>query len=147
MERSITLTASHPQQGPSTKFNDYFLAANFYYNMIGLVENIRVSLGHTYSQDRFIAHLQNATAIEEQVRRERASPDPQDCHKYSNSMYVQHITSIAHSLPQISAKTTRSFGTSKLHSMESTLHVLDGQDLYEYGVYGIDLDDCDSRKC
>ena len=40
------------------------MEAGYYFNMLGLVENIRVSLGDNYSQDRFIAHLQNATAIE-----------------------------------------------------------------------------------
>ena len=72
--------------------------------MLGLVENVRVSLGNTYSKNRFIAHLKNATAIEEQVRMEQASPDAQDCHKYSNGMFVQNMAGIAHSLKQISSK-------------------------------------------
>ena len=59
------------------------METEFHYNMLGLIENVRVSLGNTYCQDRFITHLQNATAIEEQVCMEQLSPDPQDCHKCS----------------------------------------------------------------
>ena len=94
MQNYISITASHHKQGPSTTFNDYFMEAEFYYSMLGLIEDVGVSLANTYYQDSFIAQLQNATAIEEQVHREGTSPDPQDHHKYSNEMFVQHISGI-----------------------------------------------------
>ena len=40
------------------------MEADSYYNMVGLVENMRVSLSDAYYQDRFVAHIQNATVIE-----------------------------------------------------------------------------------
>ena len=55
MERSVSLTSTHPHQGPGTSSNDYYRKTDFYYNMLGLVEDIRVSLGETYYQDCFIS--------------------------------------------------------------------------------------------
>ena len=147
IQRAVSLTSTHPHQGPSTPFNNYFMKVDFYYNMLGLIEKFRVSLGDTYYQDCFITHLQNATAIEEQVHWEQASLDPQDCHKYSNGMFIQNLFSIAHSLQRISSNPARLFATNKLHSMESTLHVLDGNELHDYCVHGIDIDDCEPSKC
>ena len=143
---AVSLTSTQPNEGPSTPFNDYFMKADFYYNMLGLIENVRVSLGDTYYQDHFIAHLQNATAIEEQFHREQASPDPQDCRKYSNGMFIQHLSSIDHSLQRISSKPARSIATNKSYSMESMLHVFVRNKLYNYCVHGIDFDDYESSK-
>ena len=147
MQHAVSLTSTHPHQVPSISFNDYFMKADFHYNMLGLIENVRVSLGDTYYQDHFITHLQNATAIEEQVCWEQKSHDPQDCYKYSNGMFIQHLSNIAHSLHWISSKSAQSFATNKLHLMESTLHVLDGNKLYNYCIYGIDFNDCEPSKC
>ena len=76
MQRSVSLTSIHPHQEPSPPVDDYFMKADFYFNMLGLFENIRVPLGDTFHQDCFIAHLQNANEIEEQVCWEQPSPDP-----------------------------------------------------------------------
>ena len=114
--------------------------------MFGLVENIRVLLGNTYYQYCFITHLQNATAIEEQVCWEQANPDSQDCHKYSNGIFIQHLFNIAHSLQRISSKSVRSFATNELHLLESILQVLDGNEIYIYYVHCIDLNNCDPNK-
>ena len=113
MQRAVSLTLTHPSQVPSTTFNYYLMEADFYYNMLCLIENIRVSFGNTYYQDWFIVHLQNATAIEVQICREQASPDPQDCHKYSNGMFIQHMYGIDHSIQRISSKLVCSIVTNE----------------------------------
>ena len=147
MQCTVSQHSTHPSKGPSIPFNNYFIEADFYYNMLGFIENFRVSLYNKYYQNQFIVHLQNATAIEDQVCRERVIPDPQDCHKCSNQMFIQHISGIAHSLQQISSKILNSIVTNKLHLMESKLHVLDGQELYDCCVCGIDIDNCEPSKC
>ena len=48
IQRAVSLISTHPHQGPSTSFNNCYIKADFYYNMLGLVENFRVSLGDTY---------------------------------------------------------------------------------------------------
>ena len=68
-------------------FDETFMEAGYYYNMLGLVVNIRVSLSDAYYQDHLITHQHNATAFEEQIRKEQASLDPQHCHKYSNGFF------------------------------------------------------------
>ena len=65
MQHTVSLTLTHPSQGLSNPFNNYFMEADFYYNMLGLIENVRVSLSNTYYHNQFIVHLHNATAIEE----------------------------------------------------------------------------------
>ena len=106
MQRAVSFTSTHCHQEPSPPVDYYFMKADFYYNMLSLIENVRVLLGDTINQDHFITHLQNAPEIVEQVCWEQPHLDPQDCHKYSNGMFIKHISGITHSLQQISSKPT-----------------------------------------
>ena len=113
------------------------MEAGSYYNLLSVVDNIRVSLANAYYLDHFIMHLHHTTAIEEQHL------SGIDCNRYSYGLFVQHLSNIANSLQRISSNSIRSFTTNKLHLLDSALHVLEGNKLYEYSIHWIDLDDCD----
>ena len=93
MDQSVSLTSTHPHQGPSTSFTDYYVKADFYYNMLGLVKDVRVSLGDTYHQHQATTHCDVHSRAVTSFCHVKGSR--QKIHSiYGNLLYCNHVFSL-----------------------------------------------------
>ena len=86
MDRYVSIISTHPHQGPSRSYIDYYVKADFSYYMLGLVKDVRISLGDTYHQDQATIHwdLNSSTVIS-------------FCHVKSSRQKLHGISSNLHS--------------------------------------------------
>ena len=89
----ITLSPNHPVQGSMT-YDDYVLAAEFHYDMQGLIANHQFGFDDNNIQDTFISHLNQSDEIQKLVTHDCASTVKSIKDSYSATMFTHTISGL-----------------------------------------------------